>query len=287
MRFSQQSVWATETTIWSSSERVRANQPISIGRPLANTEIYILDGALNPVPIGVPGELHIAGAGLARGYLDRPELTAEKFISHPFSDDPNERLYRTGDLARYRADSSIEFLGRIDSQVKLRGFRIELGELEACLRQHPKLREAAVLAREDHAGEKRLAAYFVPSGASAPASSDELRSFLKNLLPDYLLPSSFVALDQMPLTPNGKLDRKALPAPDRLLSDSAPVAPRTLLEQQLAAIFASVLKIDRVGIRDNFFDLGGHSFLVLRVLAEIEKACGGVCRSRRCSRRRP
>nr|MBA3495173.1 amino acid adenylation domain-containing protein [Gammaproteobacteria bacterium] len=264
----------TETTIWSSSERVRANQPISIGRPLANTEIYILDGALNPVPIGVPGELHIAGAGLARGYLNRPELTAEKFISHPFSDDPNERLYRTGDLARYRADSSIEFLGRIDSQVKLRGFRIELGEIEACLRQHPKLREAAVLAREDYAGEKRLAAYFVPNEASAPASADELRSFLKNLLPEYMLPSSFVALDHMPLAPNGKLDRKALPAPDRLRSDAAPVAPRTPLEQQLAAIFAMVLKIDHVGIRDNFFDLGGHSFLVLRVLAEIEKACG-------------
>ncbi|MDQ3563928.1 MAG: amino acid adenylation domain-containing protein [Pseudomonadota bacterium] len=264
----------TETTIWSSAERVRANQTISIGRPLANTEIYILDGALNQAPIGVPGELHIAGAGLARGYLNRPELTAEKFISNPFSDKPGARLYKTGDLARYRADGNIEFLGRIDSQVKLRGFRIELGEIEACLRQHSKLREAAVLAREDHAGEKRLAAYFVHNEASAPASADELRSFLKNLLPDYMLPSSFVALDQMPLTANGKLDRKALPAPDRLLSDSAPVAPRTLLEQQLAAIFAAVLKIDRVGIRDNFFDLGGHSFLVLRVVAEIEKNCG-------------
>ncbi|MFH0340608.1 MAG: amino acid adenylation domain-containing protein, partial [Chromatiales bacterium] len=264
----------TETTIWSSAERVRANQPISIGCPLANTEMYILDSALNPAPIGVPGELHIAGAGLARGYLNRPELTAEKFISHPFSDDPNERLYRSGDLARYRADGGIEFLGRIDSQVKLRGFRIELGEIEACLRQHSKLREAAVLAREDHGGERRLAAYFVPNDASAPASAEELRSFLKDLLPDYMVPSAFVALDQMPLTPNGKLDRKALPVPDRLRSDSAPVAPRTPLEQQLAAIFASVLKIDRVGIRDNFFDLGGHSFLVLRVLAEIEKACG-------------
>jgi len=264
----------TETTIWSSAERVRANQPISIGRPLANTEIYILDGALNPVPIGVPGELHIAGAGLARGYLNRPELTAEKFISHPFSDDPNERLYKTGDLARYRADSSIEFLGRIDSQVKLRGFRIELGEIEACLRQHPKLREAAVLAREDHPGDKRLTAYIVPNDLSSSASADELRSFLKDLLPEYMLPSSFVALDQMPLMPNGKLDRKALPAPDRLLSDSTPVAPRTPLERQVAAIFAKVLKIDQVGIRDNFFDLGGHSFLVLRVLAEIEKACG-------------
>ncbi len=262
----------TETTIWSSAERVQVNEPISIGRPLANTEIYILDGTLNPVPIGVPGELHIAGAGLARGYLNRPELTTEKFIAHPFK--THARLYKTGDLARYRADASIEFLGRIDNQVKLRGFRIELGEIEACLRQHPAVREVAVLAREDHPGEKRLAAYFVPNEASAPASGDELRSFLKDLLPDYMLPSSIVALDQMPLTPNGKLDRKALPAPDRLRSDSAPVAPRTPVEQQLASIFAAVLKIDRVGVRDNFFDLGGHSFLVLRVLAEIEKACG-------------
>ncbi len=255
----------TETTIWSSAERVRANQPISIGRPLANTEIYILDGALNPAPIGVPGELHIAGAGLARGYLNRPELTAEKFISHPFSDDPNARLYRSGDLVRYRTDGSIEFLGRIDTQVKLRGFRIELGEIEACLRQHPKLSEAAVLVREDHPGDQRLVAYVVPNEASA----EELRSFLKNLLPEYMLPSSFVALEQMPLTPNGKLDRKALPAPDRLLSDSTSVAPRTPLERQVAAIFAKVLKIDQVGIRDNFFDLGGQSFLAAQIMVRL------------------
>ena len=259
----------TETTIWSSAERVGANQPISIGRPLANTEIYLLDSALNPVPIGVPGELHIAGAGLARGYLNRPELTAEKFISHPFSSDPSARLYRSGDLARYRVDGSIEFLGRIDTQVKLRGFRIELGEIEACLRQHPKLREAAVVAREDHAAERRLVAYFVPSEASAPASSEELRSFLKHLLPDYMLPSSFVALEQMPLTPNGKLDPKALPAPERLLADSTPLAPRTPLEQQLAAIFAKVLKIDQVGIRDNFFDLGGQSLLAAQMMVRL------------------
>ena len=164
----------TETTIWSSAERVRANQPISIGRPLANTEMYILDSALNPAPIGVPGELHIAGAGLARGYLNRPELTAEKFISHPFRDDPNARLYRSGDLARYRADGGIEFLGRIDSQVKLRGFRIELGEIEACLRQHPKLREAAVLAqRRPSRRANAWSAYFVPKRRERARASAE------------------------------------------------------------------------------------------------------------------
>ncbi|MGH8727036.1 MAG: non-ribosomal peptide synthetase, partial [Burkholderiales bacterium] len=216
----------TETTIWSSVERVQANRPISIGRPLANTEMYILDGALNPAPIGVPGELHIGGAGLARGYWNRPELTAEKFIPDPFSAAPNARLYKTADLARHLPDGRIEFLGRIDNQVKLRGFRIELGEIEACLRQHPKVREAAVLAREDDPGDKRLAAYVVPNEANAAPSSDELRGFLKELLPDYMLPSSFTALDAMPLTPNGKLDRKALPEPDHALSDSTPVAPR-------------------------------------------------------------
>jgi amino acid adenylation domain-containing protein len=262
----------TETTIWSSAAKIHANRPISIGRPLANTEMYVLDDALNPVPVGVPGELHIGGAGLARGYLNRPELTREKFVANPFH--PHTRLYKTGDLARYRADGEIEFLGRIDHQIKLRGYRIEPGEIEACLAQHAKITEAAVTAREDRPGDRRLVAYVVPRDAESPPSMSELRQTLKTRLPDYMLPSSFVVIDKLPLTPNGKLDRKALPAPDRLDAGASQVAPRTPLEAQLAAIFATVLQIKSVGARDNFFDLGGHSFLVLRVLAEIEKAFG-------------
>ena len=238
-------------------------------------QVYILDQQLNPVAIGVPGELYAGGAGLARGYLSRPELTAEKFVSHPFSDDPNARLYRTGDLARYLPDGNIEFLGRMDHQVKIRGFRIELGEIESVLNEHPAVKACVVIAREDQPNDKRLVAYTV-SAETPPVASGVLREFLRQKLPDYMLPSAFIGLDKLPLTPNGKLDRKALPASDdsRPELEAAYVAPRTPLEQQLAAIFASVLKIDRVGIRDNFFDLGGHSFLVLRVLAEIEKACG-------------
>ncbi|MGH8770750.1 MAG: non-ribosomal peptide synthetase, partial [Burkholderiales bacterium] len=261
----------TETTIWSSAERVQANQPISIGRPLANTEIYILDAHLNLTPIGVPGELYIGGAGLARGYLNRPQLTAEKFVSHPFK--AHARLYKTGDLARYRQDGQIEFLGRLDHQIKLRGYRIELGEIEATLVQHPQVREAAVLVREDHPQDQRLVAYVVPIDSSSPASADELRSFLKTLLPDYMLPSSFVALDQMPLTPNGKLDRKALPIPDQTRADfeESFVAPRTPNEEMLAAIWAEVLKLERVGIHDNFFDLGGHSLLATQIVSRTRK----------------
>ena len=223
--------------------------------------------------------------GLARGYLNRAELTAEKFIPNPFH--AGERLYKTGDLARYLPHGEIEYLGRLDHQVKIRGFRIELGEIEAALTQHPHVRESVVLAREDAPGDKRLVAYLVPvrkaDGAAAspdageqPKLTAELRAQLQAKLPDYMVPLAFVLLDALPLSPNGKVDRKGLPAPDdsRPELEAAYVAPRTPLEQQLAAIFASVLKIDRVGIRDNFFDLSGHPFLVLRVLAGIEKACG-------------
>jgi amino acid adenylation domain-containing protein len=245
-------------------------QSVSIGRPIANMQVYILDSHLQPVPIGVAGELYIGGDGLARGYLNRPELTSEKFIPNLFTDKPGARLYRTGDLGRYLADGNIEFLGRIDNQVKIRGYRIELGEIESVLGQHPMVREAVVSAREDSPGDKRLVAYIVFSKAQACTGS-ELRSFLKEKLPEYMIPSAFASLDTLPLTPNGKLDRKALPVPcqNRPEPEDTFVAPRTLAEQILAKSWAEVLKIDKVGIHDNFFDLGGHSLLATQVMSRI------------------
>ena len=245
---------------------------IPIGYPIANTQIFILDKYLQLVPIGVAGELHIGGDGLARGYLNRPELTAEKFIKHPFSDDPHARLYKTGDLARYLPDGSIEFMGRIDHQVKIRGFRIELGEIESVLGQHPQLREVVVDVYEPVPGDKRLVAYLVPEGTSAPTPL-ELRDFLKPKLPEFMVPSAFVFLHALPLTTNGKLNRKALPVPDMSLQvmDAGFIAPRNRVEKQLAEIWASILGIDRVGIHDNFFEIGGHSLLAVKVVAEINK----------------
>ena len=208
------SVWnvygPTETTIWSTLSKLEAESAVSIGRPIGNTEIFILDKMLQPVPIGVAGELHIGGDGLARGYLKRPELTAEKFIVHPLNPDPKARLYRTGDLVRYLPNGNIEFLGRIDHQVKIRGFRMELGEIETVLRQYSGINDTVVLAREDTPGDKRVVAYFVPARDPAPTTA-ELRSFLHEKLPEYMLPSVFVSLKSMPLTPNGKIDRRALP----------------------------------------------------------------------------
>jgi thioesterase domain-containing protein/acyl carrier protein len=266
----------TETTIWSTVYEVRAgNGPIPIGRPIANTQIYVLDRHLQPVPVGVPGELYIGGDGLARGYLNRPELTAERFIPNPFGDKPDARLYKSGDLARYLPNGDIEYLGRIDHQVKLRGFRIELGEIETALGQHPAVREAVVLAREDIADEKRLVAYIIPDQKQAPSIS-ELRSFLNRKLPDYMIPSSFVTLDALPLTPNGKVDRRTLPAPDMLRPDleKAFVAPRDRLELQLTKIWEQVLGLQSIGVRDNFFELGGNSLLVVRLFAQIEGVLG-------------
>jgi len=263
----------TETTIWSAIHRI-ANEkdPIVIGRPIANTQIHILDKCLNPVPIGVPGELHIGGDGLARGYWNRPELTAERFIPDPFSETPGVRLYKTGDLARYLPDGTIECLGRVDHQVKIRGFRIELGEIETTLRQFPGVGDCVVIAREDAKNDKRLVGYFVPSRDPQPSVSD-LRSHLRQRLPDYMIPSAFVALGAIPRTPNGKVDRAALPAPDQARPelDTRFVAPRNEVETSVAEIWQRLLKVERVGRDDNFFDLGGHSLLMVQVHSALLK----------------
>ncbi len=266
----------TETTIWSTAHRLTpGDASIPIGRPIANTEIYVLDGCLHPAPIGIPGELHIGGAGLARGYLNRPELTAKKFIANPFSTNPTARLYKTGDLVRYLPDGNLEFVGRIDNQVKVRGFRIELGEIENILARHPGIRQAAVLAREDNPQDKRLVAYIVPR-PELDLTTDRLRSYLKDQLPEYMIPSAFVLLDDLPLTPNGKIDRKALPSPDqnRLGIGGRYQSPRTTMEQALAGIWAEVLGVDKVGIHDNFFDLGGHSLVAVRLVNLIKRKIG-------------
>jgi acyl carrier protein len=245
---------------------------VLIGRPVSNTMVYILDQNLQPVPVGVIGELHVGGAGLAREYLNRPELTAEKYIPNPFSEEPGERLYRTGDLARYHPDGNIEFLGRIDHQVKIRGFRIEPGEIEVVLAQHPSVVETVVIAREDQLGDKQLVAYVVLN-EKPTVINNELRNFLRQKLPDYMMPSAFVALDLLPLTPSGKVDRKSLPAPDseRPGAEDSYVAPRTPIENVLAGIWCEVLGLKKVGIHDNFFELGGHSLLATQVISRLRK----------------
>ncbi|MDF5731657.1 MAG: amino acid adenylation domain-containing protein [Rhizonema sp. PD38] len=272
----------TENTTFSCCFPMTASCQIKdslpIGRPIANTQTYILDRHLQPVPIGVTGELYVGGAGLAREYLNRPELTAERFIANPFVD--GERLYKTGDRARYLPDGNIEFLGRIDFQVKIRGFRIEPGEVEAVVSQHPQVRQVVVIARSDCPGDKYLTAYIVPAQTtrasfqeSAPTIAD-LRHFLKQQLPDYMIPSVYVILDALPLTPNGKVDRRALPTPEsfRLDKEAEYIAPRTLVEEMLAKIWAEVLGLEKVGIDDNFFDLGGHSLKATRVLSRVQEA---------------
>src|SRR5215813_135944 len=262
----------TETTIWSTMQRVEPGEgPVSIGRPIANTQIYILDSHFQPLPIGVHGDLYIGGEGLARGYLNRPDLTAEKFIPNPFGDNWNSRLYRTGDRAKYCADGKIEFLGRIDNQVKIRGHRIELDEIGSILNQHREVRESVIVARDgDSLLEEGLIGYVVPRREPAP-SVTELRTFLKEKLPDYMIPSLFLFLDVLPLTPNGKVDRTALPRPDgeRPLLDRGFVEPRTEIEELVAQTWREVLKLDKIGIHDNFFELGGHSLLATRVIARL------------------
>ncbi|HEX8907092.1 MAG TPA: amino acid adenylation domain-containing protein, partial [Longimicrobiaceae bacterium] len=242
--------------------------PVPIGTPISSTRVYVLDRALRPVPIGVPGELHAGGAGVARGYLGRPALTAEKFIPDPFSAEPGARLYRTGDRVRWRADGTLEFLGRRDGQVKIRGFRVEPGEVEAALRRHPLVRQCVVAAREDAPGDRRLVAW-VAGGADA----GELRAHLRRTLPDHLVPAAFVAVDALPLKPNGKVDHAALPAP-AFTPAGCRVAPRTPAEELLAGIWAAVLRVERVGAHDSFFDLGGHSLLATRAVSRVREVFG-------------
>ncbi len=265
----------TEATIVATMCSVEAEtlngREVSIGRPVRNAQAYVLDQQLNPVPIGVPGQLYIGGSGLARGYLNRPALTAERFIADPFSSKPGARLYATGDLVRYRVNGEIEFVGRVDNQVKIRGFRIELGEIEAALHAYAGISEAVVEAREDHPGVKQLVAYVVPREA---LSSSELRNYLKQQLPDYMVPSIFVILDTLPMTTAGKVDRRALPAPSELrpeLEESF-VAPHTPTEELLATIWGAVLGLKQVGANDNFFDLGGHSLLATQVISRIRES---------------
>jgi len=262
----------TETTVCSTmTVELSENAPPPIGRPVWNTRVYVLDGNLQPMPAGVAGELYIAGAGLARGYLSRPGLTAERFVADPYGP-AGTRMYRTGDLAKWREDSNLEYLGRTDHQVKIRGFRIELGEIEASLRLHSDLKDAVVLAREDGPGGNHLVAYIIAAPGLAP-DAVALRLHLSATLPDYMVPSAFVPLEAFPLTPNGKLDRKALPAPERR-SEHGYHEPRSAREEILCELFAEVLRLPRVGIHDNFFELGGHSLLVIRLISRIRASLG-------------
>jgi amino acid adenylation domain-containing protein len=267
---------AVDVTAWTAPANFKDSM-VPIGKPVWNTQMYVLDGHGEPVPMGVTGELYIGGVQVARGYLNRPELTAERFVADPFSSEPGARMYRTGDLARWLADGNIEYLGRNDFQVKIRGFRIELGEIEARLAEHPAVREVAVLAREDTPGDKRLVAYYTASplvdeSEEGTVGAEQFRSHLSASLPDYMIPAAFVRLESLPLTPNGKLDRKALPAP---VADSysAPKyePPQGEVETRLAAIWAEVLKLDRVGRHDNFFDLGGHSLMLVQVVTRLRQ----------------
>lgn len=267
----------SETTTYSTFTLRKPNEPATIGSPLTNEQVYLLDKNLQPVPIGVPGEIYIGGAGVAREYLNRPELTAEKFISNPLKGQPmlrakGGRFYKTGDLARWRKDGNLEFLGRIDHQVKIRGFRIELGEIETVLRKHPQLRESVVIVREDRPGDKRLAAYVVPK-PDAKIDADELRRFTREALPEYMVPSAFVFLCALPMTPNGKVDRKALPAPelDRAAISAEFAEVASPVEEELRAIWREVLGIERIGTDDNFFELGGHSLLAIQVISRVRE----------------
>ncbi|HEY7415100.1 MAG TPA: amino acid adenylation domain-containing protein, partial [Ktedonobacteraceae bacterium] len=267
----------TESTTFTCCYPIPKNLPrntrsIPIGRPIGNTQVYVLDRSLHPVPIGVPGELHIGGAGLARGYLNRPELTAEKFIAHPFGPEPGAVLYKTGDLVRYLPDGTLEFLGRRDQQIKLRGFRVELGEIETVLGLHPAVKEALVQVYESGYHEKRLIAYVV-LGQEQPVADQELRDFLSRRLPDYMLPATFLVLDALPITPNGKIDRRALPLPasTHRPAEAAVVPPTHIAHFQLLQIWEELLEARPIGITDNFFHLGGHSLLAARLVDRIEQ----------------
>jgi amino acid adenylation domain-containing protein len=262
----------TETTIWSTLDRIESDQDISIGHPIANTQVHVVDAAGRPVPIGVPGELCIGGAGVALGYLRRPELTAERFIPDLFSPTPGARMYRTGDLGRWLPDGRLQCLGRLDSQVKVRGFRVELGEIESVLARHPAVSQAVAAVHEDGGSLRRLVAYVVHHTPEAPTAS-EYRKFLRQELPDYMIPSLFVTLERMPLTPNGKVDRRALPVPYLDGHRVERVAPRTETERVIAGIWQELLKSE-VSVHDNFFDVGGYSLLSMQAIARIEAQLG-------------
>ncbi|MEV4247456.1 non-ribosomal peptide synthetase, partial [Streptosporangium canum] len=269
----------TETTIYVTAHHVTSpGAVVPIGRPLDNTRVYVLDGGLRPVPAGVPGELYIAGDHLARGYLGRPDLTAERFVADPHGE-PGSRMYRTGDLVRWLPDGLLDYLGRVDDQVKIRGIRIELGEIEAVLARHPAAAQVVVLVREDQPGDRRLVAYLVPyrrAGLSSPSADAELsgqvRRFAEEALPAYMVPSAFVVMDALPLNHNGKIDRRALPVPVWREPAAVKQPPRTEAEELVAEIWAEVLGLDRIGVHDDFFALGGNSLLAIRVVSRIRAA---------------
>jgi amino acid adenylation domain-containing protein len=261
----------TETTIYSTRGRVRKDSPVTIGRPVDNTQCYVLDRHLSPVPVGVPGELYLGGVGLAQGYLNRPDLSVSKFISNPF-DGGSTKLYRTGDEVRYLKGGELEYIGRLDSQIKIRGFRVELGEIEAALQKLPAVRNAVVVVRKLQAGDQQIIAYIV---AERDIKSDALREALRLWLPDYMVPSAFVILDSLPLTPNGKVDRDALPSPDfDGLRTTGPVPPTTVEEKQLVEIWKNLLPVKEIGIQDSFFDLGGHSMLATQFIEAVRENIG-------------
>jgi acyl carrier protein len=265
----------TETTIWSSTQEAEPCEgTVAIGRPIANTSLYVLDESRQPVPVGVAGELYIGGDGVTRGYWERPELTESRFVPDPFAKREGARMYRTGDEVRWSEDGRIEFLGRIDHQVKIRGYRIELGEIESRLMAHPSVREAVVIAREDSPGDKRLVGYVIPSGAAFDVAT--LKAHLREGLPDFMVPSHFVRMDRFPLTPNKKIDRKALPRPD-VKVERAPeeqVAPAGEVEEKVATVWKRILGLTQVSSHDNFFELGGHSLLAVQAHREIKEATG-------------
>ena len=264
---------ATEASIWSNTYLVDktslSTKNIPYGKPLPNQKFYILDKNLKPLPIGMPGELFIGGLGVARGYLNREQLTKERFIENPFvsaNHHPLEgKLYRTGDLCQWRYDGNALFLGRNDFQVKIRGFRVELGEIEASLLKHQAIKEVQVLAQEGN----RLVAYYIINENETSLTASDLRSYLNQILPDYMIPSAFIKLTRFPLTPNGKLDRKALPAPEKIISPETYVSPKNSIERQLVVIWQKILRQEKVGVMDNFFDLGGDSLLAIQLVTNI------------------
>jgi aryl carrier-like protein len=273
------SVWnmygPTETTIWSATAEVAAGEgPVPIGHPIANTQFYILDKEQQLLPLGIPGELYIAGDGVARGYLNQPQLTASKFVPNPFNKQSGSTMYRTGDVVTRLADGELIFQGRADDQIKLRGFRIELGEIQSVLASYPGIKEAVVTLRKDPPNTERLVAYFILDGSTAPPTHSDLRSFLLAKLPDYMVPAAFVQLQTFPLTPNGKIDRRALPLPDLSANSRTAqyMAPRTTEEQTLSKIWAEVLRLDQVGVNDNLFELGADSLHVFQIAARANKA---------------